>query len=72
MNKMCTLHKVSWVLVIIGGLNWGLIGAFDYNLVNALIGNWPSLERIVYVLVGLAAVALLFLCKSCKACKAAK
>lgn len=52
-------HLVALVLVIIGGINWGLIGAFDFNLVDTLFGEGSTLSRIVYILVGLAAVYLL-------------
>ncbi len=69
MCKMCPVHKLSFYLVIVGALNWGLVGAFKFNLVSTLVGSWPSVERVVYVLVGIAAVAMLFGC-SCKACKA--
>ncbi|MBS3151468.1 DUF378 domain-containing protein [Candidatus Woesearchaeota archaeon] len=47
---------IALVLVIIGGINWGLIGALDFNLVNLILGSVSWLERIVYVLVGLAAL----------------
>lgn len=47
-------------LVIVGGLNWGLVGAFDFNLVATLFGDMSTLSRIVYVLVGLSAVYLIF------------
>lgn len=57
MNK--TIHIVSFILVIVGGLNWGLIGLFGFDLVNLILGSVPAIERIVYVLVGLAAVYLL-------------
>ena len=56
---MKALNVTSLVLVIIGGLNWGMVGAFDYNLVNAIFGADSVLARVVYVLVGLAAVYLL-------------
>lgn len=64
---MCVGHWVAFVLVVVGALNWGLVGAFQYNLVNALLGGWPMVERVVYVLVGLAGIMMLFACK-CKAC----
>ena len=67
-SKMCPVHKLSFCLVVVGALNWGLVGAFNFNLVNTLVGSWPTVERVVYVLVGLAAVAMLFGC-SCKKCK---
>jgi len=58
---------VAGVLVLVGALNWGLVGAFKFNLVTALLGSMPTLERVVYVLVGLAALAMLLVCK-CKKC----
>lgn len=53
---MKTLDVVAAVLLVIGGLNWGLIGLFNFNLVTMLFGSLPALESIVYVVVGLAAV----------------
>ena len=47
---------LAFTLIIIGGLNWGLVGAFDFNLVNKILGSWSWLERLVYILVGLSAV----------------
>lgn len=60
---MQTLQKVCLVLTIIGALNWGLIGLFDFNLVETLFGVENVMSRIVYVLVGIAGIiniALLF------------
>ena len=65
MKKMCGVHKAAWLLVIIGALNWGLVGAFQFNLVMTLLGNWPVVERLVYVLVGLSAIAMLGAGKCC-------
>lgn len=53
---MKSLHFVSYLLVVVGALNWGLVGLFKFNLVNAVVGSWPSVEMLVYVLVGAAAV----------------
>jgi uncharacterized membrane protein YuzA (DUF378 family) len=53
---MKTLDVVAAVLLVVGGLNWGLVGAFDFDLVAALFGPMSPLSRIVYVLVGLSAV----------------
>ncbi len=57
-----TLGAISLILLIIGGLNWGLVGLADFDLVAALFGEGSLLSRIVYVLVGLAAIvsAVLF------------
>lgn len=54
--KMNAVDYVAFVLVVVGGLNWGLVGAFEYNLVDSLFGVGSTLARVVYVLVGLAAV----------------
>ena len=48
---MNILHKTTLVLVIIGCINWGLVGLFDFNLVEYLFGDGTLLTRIVYVLV---------------------
>ncbi len=66
-GKMCGVHKIAAILLFIGGINWGLIGGFNYNLVNAILGGYPSIERIVYVLVGLSALMMLMTGK-CKMC----
>ncbi|MEO5660039.1 MAG: DUF378 domain-containing protein [Polaromonas sp.] len=47
---------MAWVLMIIGGLNWGLVGAFDIDLVAMLFGEMPMVSRVIYVLVGIAAL----------------
>lgn len=61
---MSGLNKLSWILVIIGALNWGLVGIGGFlgsnlNVVNLLLGSWPMVEWIVYVLVGLSGVLVL-------------
>ena len=67
--KMCMIHKVAGLLVIIGALNWGLIGISpEWNLVHMILGSVEWLERLVYILVGVSALALLMKGK-CKACK---
>lgn len=53
---MKNLHMLAWWLVIIGALNWGLVGLFGWNLVTTLLGGWPIVVTVVYVLVGLSAV----------------
>ena len=55
---MRAVHYIALVLVIVGALNWGLVGLFDFNLVAALFGEMSILSRIVYVLVGLSGVIL--------------
>ena len=71
------LHTISWFLIIIGAVNWGLtgIGGFagaNWNLVNIILGSWPQVEWIVYILVGLSAVYEFVVHKNhCKLCSAA-
>lgn len=48
------LDIIALILVIIGAINWGLVGIADWNLVNLLLGSVVWLERTVYILVGLA------------------
>ena len=57
-NRLSAVDWVALVLVIIGGLNWGLVGLFDFDLVAKLFGDMSALSRIVYDLVGLAAIYL--------------
>lgn len=52
------LKMVALILVIVGGLNWGLVGLLDFDLVAAIFGEMSTVSRIVYVLVGLAAIVL--------------
>ena len=52
---MQLLNLVTLALVIVGGLNWGLVGLFDFDLVAALFQPASALARIVYILVGLSA-----------------
>ncbi|MFA5934828.1 MAG: DUF378 domain-containing protein [Candidatus Paceibacterota bacterium] len=59
MNSLKVLDWVSLILVIIGGLNWGLVGIFQFDLVAYLLGTIPLLQNAVYVLVALAAIYLL-------------
>jgi uncharacterized protein len=71
---MKSLHGITFILVVIGALNWGLVGlgsfmGSDWNVVKLILGSWPTVENIVYVLVGLSAIALLVSHKSdCRAC----
>ncbi|HAT68710.1 MAG: hypothetical protein A2481_03515 [Candidatus Yonathbacteria bacterium RIFOXYC2_FULL_47_9] len=65
---MKALHMLAFVLLVVGGLNWGLT-AFDYNLVSMLVGKWPAIEKVVYILVGLSAIYFATTHKSdCKMC----
>jgi len=70
----CTISMIVKILLIVGGINWGLVGVGmlmgnDWNVVKMLLGSIPTLEAIVYVLVGVAAISDIFGCK-CKKCTA--
>jgi len=54
------LDLVAMALVIIGGLNWGLVGALKMDLVQLLFGFMPMLADIIYILVGLSALYMLY------------
>ena len=51
-----SVHKIATFLVIVGALNWGLVGALNVDAVSVITGHNASLNKIVYILVGLAAV----------------
>ena len=53
---MQILHWLAVILLIVGGLNWGLVGLLNLDLVQTLFGDWPMIVRTVYVLVGASAV----------------
>nr|WP_283938088.1 DUF378 domain-containing protein [Sphingomonas caseinilyticus] len=50
------MNKVTLLLLIVGGLNWGLVGLFNFDLVAAIFGEMSVLSRLVYSLVGLSAL----------------
>ncbi len=71
----CTVYWITKILVIIGGVNWGLVGLgmllgsmSSWNVVNMLLGSMPVIEGIVYVLVGVSAIMMICGCK-CEKCK---
>lgn len=55
MRNLKALNMIAMILVVVGGLNWGLVGAFDFNLVAAILGE-SMIANIVYILVGLSAI----------------
>jgi len=75
-EDMKSLHVLAFILLVVGGLNWGLVGlggfvGANWNLVNMIFGSWPVLEWIVYILVGVSAVWLAIQHSSeCKMCSA--
>lgn len=75
---MKSLHMVAWILVMIGGINWLLIGVggfigSDWNVVHFFLGSLPTIEWLVYILVGVSAVYEIVMHRSmCKECSAPK
>ena len=60
---MKVIDTIALILVIIGAINWGLIGIFNFNLVDAIFGAMSIISRIIYILVGISglwAIKLLF------------
>lgn len=58
--KMNSVDWVAWTLVVVGALNWGLVGAARLNLVESVVGS-GSLAQVVYVLVGVAGLYMLWM-----------
>ena len=61
MKKLNALDWIALILVIVGGLNWGLVGFFKFDLVAAIFGDMSAISRVVYALVGLAAIYMLII-----------
>ena len=59
MKKMSAIDWIAFILVIVGALNWSLVGFFDWNLVTAIFGDMTTVSRVIYDLVGLAALWML-------------
>jgi uncharacterized membrane protein YuzA (DUF378 family) len=69
-GQNCAICKVFCLLVIVGALNWGLVGAFNINLVEQLLGVGTTATKIVYILVGISGLGVIAGClKMCPACK---
>ncbi len=60
-NNLSGLDWTAFVLMVIGGINWGLVGLFGFDLVATIFGDASTVSRIVYVLVGLSAVYMLMM-----------
>ena len=66
MSKLNILDWIAIILVVIGGLNWGLVGLLNLDLVAAIFGAMSATSRVIYVLVGLAAIYVLIMTKKMK------
>lgn len=53
---MVILQKIALIFTIIGAINWGLVGFFDFNLVTAIFGNATVMVRIIYAIIGIAGI----------------
>lgn len=68
---MKMLHMAAFTLVVVGAINWGLVGLFNFNLVNTILASVSGIEQIVYILVGASGVYLAMTHMSdCKVCSA--
>lgn len=63
MKKMNALDWVASILVLVGAINWGLIGLLNFNLVSAIFGD-TIFSRIIYILVGVSAIWLIVTCST--------
>lgn len=59
-SRMNALDWIAMTLLIVGGINWGLVGLFGFDLVATLFGEMSALSRIVYVVVGLSALYTIY------------
>jgi len=57
-KEMSTVSWIAFILLVIGGLNWALVGLFNFNLVMTIFSD--LLSRIIYVLVGISAIYMIF------------
>jgi len=60
MAKKSVIEWIVLILVIIGAINWGLVGIGGWDLVEIILGSIPVLTKIVYILVGLAGLCLIY------------
>jgi uncharacterized membrane protein YuzA (DUF378 family) len=66
MKNLNALDWIALILVIVGGLNWGLVGIFGFNLVAWIFGSVYFIARIVYIVVALAAVYMVIIAATLK------
>ena len=64
MAKKTAMEWAVFVLIVVGGLNWGLVGLFGLDVIQAIFGSVPILVKAIYVLVGLAALYKLYIVAS--------
>ncbi|MBD3282641.1 MAG: DUF378 domain-containing protein [Candidatus Portnoybacteria bacterium] len=59
MNKLSAIDWIAIILLIIGGVNWGLVGLFSFDLVATIFGDMSTIARVIYVVVGLSGLWVL-------------
>lgn len=59
MYKLNIIDKLSFIFILVGALNWGLLGLLNFNLVSFIFGAVPFLARAIYIVVGLSAVNII-------------
>ena len=69
MKNSQNLELIAMVLLVIGGLNWGLYGLFNLDVISAIFGEFSALSRIIYVVIGLSAVYRVVQWLGCKTAK---
>lgn len=69
---MRVIHWIALILVIVGALNWGMVGFFNINIVDAIFGRGSAIARIIYALVGLSGLWCFSLFKMLACCNIKK
>ena len=68
-DTLRSFHPITFLLTILGAINWGLIGLFEFNFIGFIFVRLPTIERITYIIIGIAAIIELFNhAKNCKFC----
>jgi uncharacterized membrane protein YuzA (DUF378 family) len=60
MTRLTALDRIALIALIVGGINWGLVGGFDTNLITVLFGPSSPLSRALYVAIGVAALYMIY------------
>ena len=62
MYKFTLIDKISFILVLVGAINWGLFGLFSFDLVRFVFGDYaPLIARIIYIIIGVSGLDLILL-----------
>lgn len=65
MKNQHLINTIGLVLLLIGGISWGLVGIFGFEVISAVFGSYSSLTRIIYVLIGIAALHRIYMWAKC-------